>query len=88
MNAPPLGDGRCLLVVRRGDAALPFMPGHCLECMDNIYDRLLPSLRPDCLSAGSGLVLVGNPYVESHQPSLRRADPLASFNLVRRGALR
>ena len=34
MNAPLLGDGRYLLVVRRGDAALQFTLGHRRECMD------------------------------------------------------
>jgi hypothetical protein len=34
MNAPLLGEGRYLLVVRRGDAALQFTLGHRRECMD------------------------------------------------------
>ena len=48
MNAPLLGDGRYLLVVRRGDAALQFALGHCLECTDNvdvIQDRRLGERR-------------------------------------------
>src|SRR5262249_10867611 len=54
MNAPLLGDGRYLLVVRRGDAALQFTLGHCLECTDNI--DVIPDRRVGERRSAKGVV--------------------------------